>query len=279
MMMGLCIRTENWPHPLRDLNYNVELIEPTFTNSKGETVNPDLILTTKKYNHAIIFECKCKTIESNQMSKYSNILPSDLIEKGKANVPDPKNFSADICIASFEKGIKENSEIIKYKFPVILCEEGKIDKHNSNFNCIRLNQIFPVNLNKEHRPPVSFYPFSHEKEDERMFISYVLRTLVSRNLAGKHENTVEEILKDAHPYWKNIDQHHKKIFLRTAECILSDFSKGELKGILDKIREDKNVKYKINPLTTNSLKDKCEKIIERMSKEGNLKPYFPQTAS
>ncbi|OYT34806.1 MAG: hypothetical protein B6U87_01505 [Candidatus Aenigmarchaeota archaeon ex4484_52] len=82
MIIGLSVKGDSkWPNPLKELKYNVSVIEKLVKESTS-----DLILTTKKYNHSLLIDCKSKTIKEKQIKNYLDIrkTPDILIKRGIA---------------------------------------------------------------------------------------------------------------------------------------------------------------------------------------------------
>jgi len=111
-MIGLCTKTRGWPSTLKDLGYKVEYIEPTFINSEGKKVNPDILFTSNKLIHALITECKGGiSVEDEQLEKYSKITVDTV--RNWVSVYDASRLSLDLCFASYAS-CSYNSPIIAH---------------------------------------------------------------------------------------------------------------------------------------------------------------------
>lgn len=262
-MMGLAVGVQFWPCPLKDLKYDVGLIEAHFSNSKGESVNPDLILVSRKQNHGMVIDCKSKTVEEDQINRYKNTHATDLVEKGKVNVPDPPNFKSDTAFFSNKIELKDNP-LLKDYFAVMITSEKSIDRYNKEFCNRNLNKIFPIKIEQNHKPPTELYPFSMEPADIHVFASYLLRAIVLRAMDGEYENPTDEILETCHPYWKSIEDREKKRFRKEADIILNALARSdELHGLLTKIGTKKDTIWKV-PHTLNAIKDRFEDMANNL---------------
>lgn len=102
MVIGLCKRTSDWPSILRNLGYEVDWVEPRLINSEGKKVVPDLMLTSNKFLHSLIVECKGgKTLDKDQLDRISKLTVESI--RDRASVYDVRRLNMDVCFASFEE--------------------------------------------------------------------------------------------------------------------------------------------------------------------------------
>ena len=261
IIMGLALKIPNWPHPLRDLDYNLELIEANLPEA-----NPDLILTTKKYNHSIVVDCKSKTIKEEQIERYINIRsnPSLLTKRGFVDVPVPQHYSADPTFVSFND-LSNNSLIVDNKIPLLHVIESNNEIHTierkiSVFQMDRLNDVFPIDI-RGMKPPYNLYPF--DVQDKEIFTIHILRELLD---LGIHQISFseEELLKRAHKYWSIISEHKKREFRTIAGRILYELGRSELKEYLKKDGAKWNIILKKDVKSIQAFQKRCEDAIKSL---------------
>lgn len=266
IIMGLTLKIPNWPHPLRDLDYNLELIEANLPEA-----NPDLILTTKKYNHSIVVDCKSKTIEMEQISKYVNIrsTPLNLIRRGIVSVPVNQHYSADPAFISFND-LSNNSLMVDNKIVLLHVTESdneiqRIERKISKFQLDRLNNVFPLDT-AGMKPPYNLYPF--DVQDKEIFTIHILRELLDLGIK-QITFSEEELLERAHQYWSIISDHKKREFRNIAQQILYEVRRSELKEYLKKDGPKWKIILKTDVKSIQAFRKRCEDAIKSL--ESKLK--------
>src|SRR3990172_8427719 len=142
-MIGLCTKPRGWPSTLKDLGYKVEYLEPTFLNSEGKKVNPDILFTSNKLIHALITECKGGvSIEDEQLEKYSKINVENV--RNWVRVYDASKLSLDLCLASYEESSEKILENIdsQYNFPILVFSLSNFISKINKFSNSKLDQAF-----------------------------------------------------------------------------------------------------------------------------------------
>lgn len=260
-MIGLCTKTHGWPSTLRDQGYKIEYIEPTFRNSEGKEVNPDILFTSNKLLHALTVECKGgSTFDTEQIEKYIKITPDNI--QNWVNIYDASRLTLDLNFAAYEESSRNLLEKIKnYNLPLLIFSLNKSILKINNFSNTKLDKAFSTPI-KISYPPTDFYPFDDE-DDTSLIALYVLRELAYLALHNIHNENVEfdldEILKRIHPMWENIHESKKKKLRNKVKDILHSYKKEQLGDHLVKVKGEKTWQI------TRSMKafgNKCNKIIE-----------------
>ena len=272
-MIGLCTKTRGWPSTLKDLGYKIEYLEPTFLNSEGKKVNPDILFTSNKLIHALITECKGGvSIEDEQLEKYSKINVENV--RNWVRVYDASKLSLDLCLASYEESSEKILENIdsEYNFPILVFSLSNFISKINKFSNSKLDQAFSTPIEISY-PPTEFYPFDDE-DDVSLIALYVLRELAFLALNNLHNESVEfepdEMLERIHPMWANIHETKKKKLRSKTKEILDEYKKEQLSEHLAK------VKGKNTWQITKSMKafgDKCNKIIKELTEQKKISIY------
>lgn len=216
-VIGLCKKDIGWPSPLAELGYDVQLIEQPIRTSQGNQVRPDVVATSNKFLHSIVFDCKGgNQVEPTQVSNYKGLRDTDLARW--VTVFDATKLSHDICFTCFNNNQSSVSSQIQ-GMSLIVFGDQNISK-TGNFSDRTLDTTFdtPISLDKM-KPPLSYYPFS-ESDDDAVIVPRVLRMIVSIALKTARGGqsalegatlTTEEITSSIHPLWKalSLDQQGK----------------------------------------------------------------------
>jgi len=263
IMIGLCYKVPKWPNPFLQKNYVISKIELKIHQS-----NPDIIITNKKKNHSIIFECKSSdNLKESQMAKYDKIRnnPILLIQSGKVPITHKDQFIVDPVYSSF-KDLSKNELISKYNMLCIYVKKGincKIDSlilTRGVFRNTHVNKIFPIDTSKD-EPPYRLYPF--DENDKELFTIEILNQL--QKFAYKQQSfKIPQLLEGCHSLWKFIDDNKK--FERKANGILHDLQRSKLKGYLsqDKVSGEWSVIIKPNVRSFQAFQKKCKQVIKEL---------------
>lgn len=175
-IIGMCKTHNDWIPILNNLGYDPSIIEQRIRTSSGETVKPDIIVTSNKLIHSLVFECKGgTTVDGEQIRRYGTLTENDL---RWVDVYTFDNFHFDVCIADIEKNHSAILPHINNIFPIITFGDKKLFK-TGEFGEKMVNQALqkPISL-KGKIPPLFYYPFS-EEDEKSYIIPFVMRGLVS----------------------------------------------------------------------------------------------------
>jgi len=275
-MIGLCVPTHDWPHPLKDLGFSVDSIEPVLATKDGKKVNPDLILTSNRLTHALVVECKGgyeidkyrKKESDDQARRYSKI--SNNLLAHRVSIYDPRRLTHDVTYVTND----EIAEFIKeYGYPILVFERDKLYKINS-FNKEVLNSKFSSEISIKGPPPTHFFPFN-DNDDPSLIALYVFQKLVKFALKTRDDSLEFDenmILKSIFgAYWKNIHETKKKKLRKKVRGILNEYSKNkELKGYLEKVKDRKN--WRVTK-SLEAFRKGCQKIIETLEKQRKINEF------
>ncbi len=275
-VIGLCVETYGWPHPLKDLGFTVDSIEPTLVTENRRKINPDLILTSNRLTHALVVECKGgyeinehrKNEIDDQAERYSKI--SDNLLAQKVSIYDPRRLTHDITYVTNDK----IAEFIKdYGYPVLIFEKAKLYKMN-NFKKKELNSKFSSKIPLNSHPPTHFFPFNDD-DSSSLIALYVFQKLVKFALKARDESIEfdeETILKSIFgPYWENIGATKKKALRKKVRNILYEYSKNkELKGYLEKVKDRKS--WRVTK-SLEAFRKGCQKIVDDLEMQRKIDEF------
>lgn len=268
-IIGMCKKHENWIQILRDLGYDPSVIEQRIRTSSGDTIRPDIVITSNKLLHSLVFECKGGiTVDPDQFERYGTLTKEDLMRW--ISVYTFHNFNFDVCIADLRKNHPAIFPYAVNKFPMITFGNDEILK-TGKFSNKRIDKALekPISI-EEKIPPLFYYPFCEEDETSYV-IPFIMRGLVSvaikktKGGAGipdkelvQKEEIVEEVFSRVFNILSTKQQGRlKKMITEILNIILSDEETKESLGIIE-FRGG----YKItNQLT--KLQKEAEKIIDK----------------
>jgi len=175
-IIGMCKRHKDWICLLNDLGYEPQIIEQQIRTSTDEVVKPDVIVTSNRLIHSLVFECKGgTTIDTDQLRRYSTLAVDNLLRW--VTTFTSTDFHFDVCISDLQENHLFLATISKH-FPMITFGKHKLFR-TGEFKEGTLNDAFskPIDLVGK-IPPLSYYPFS--EDDVNTYIApFVIRGLVS----------------------------------------------------------------------------------------------------
>ena len=272
LLMNIIIGLTNikhWGTKFQDLKYTVVAIEPIIPLEDSKNSNPDIILYSPAYKHALILDCKSKTLKEEQTQKYINLRynPNKLITYG--HISNETEITGDISFISFHN-LENYDLILSNSIPVLYAikiEEGAIKEiqRKGDFNFNELNDIFPIPINS--RIPYFIYPF--DTDDTNEFKDYILQKLILYAYKDKQSFTIDELLEDIfEELWSGNIIHHKKKkeFKNKARDILKILREGALKNYLSNKKVSKSkavwdIKVKDKSRSLQSFVEKCNDIL------------------
>lgn len=217
LWLGLCRAEAGLPSDIRELGYKDKWIEIKFSNSKGETVQPELILSSNLIGHTMLLEWKYgNNFDSDQIQRYSNINSDDLI--GKALLSPAECQLHDICLVGrsehFQRlqiGVNSN----QCNFPLLLVSDDGIELKLNSFCLQQINQVFQPKLVIQNAfIPTQLIPFDIESEDWEIAerIIPVIITYISKGIPSF---SLDQLAADVMPVWDTILSPNYKKPLKT----------------------------------------------------------------
>lgn len=275
-VMGLCKGNKDWVTTLRDLQYNVEIIEQSIrtTGSGSQLVKPDVIKVSKKRNHAIVIDCKSGGTDPQQLERYKTLTKEDVLRW--VDVPSKEQFTFDVCIVDFENNHKKIEG--KTNLPIIIFGDKTITKSNK-FSEPNLDDAFSKPIDTTGMmPPLDYYPFSEFDEDP-VIIPRLLRTMVT--LAMKKARggpdvfdqavfSTDEILEKIHPLWKALSQEHRETLRQRITKIISHLMHA-YRDLAEQLHNIQRDGFRVRG-PAESFTKLCEQIIA--DSEGGLEKWF-----
>ncbi len=278
-VIGLCVKTRDYPSTFADYGYQVQLIEQSFTTEGGEQVKPDIVVASERCRHIICFDCKGgHTVERDQIDRYRTLTPNDLSRWIRLRSAPA---SHNLCFTFRE--LERLNPIIQETspHPLLILGDDSIAKIR-DFSVSDLNNAFnsPVSLAGKH-PPVSYYPFSDQDNDIVIF-PIVLRKIVQLAL-NKHRGGPSaldtaifdspQIVESTHPYWDALSNEHRNRLANRVKTILRRLmaNETELRNHLETLESREGFKV-LGPLV--QLQRVVEKIIERDETQPQLNRFL-----
>jgi hypothetical protein len=279
--IGLCKKNVGWVSPLADLGYEPQIIEQSLNTSSGSVVKPDLIATSNRHLHSLVFELKGgKTCSADQLQRYAALTVGDLLRW--VTVYDRNHLAFDVCLCDLASNHSEIKKANNGLFPMLIFSSDKLVKEGV-FKRQKLNEAFktPISLNRKY-PPLSYYPFSDEDSHSYIAIQVVqaLLSIIIKNMQqGIQYNeetifTLDEIVANQFSdVWKLFSiEHRKSLRSKIIEAAKTFLAKQEVRDSLGIIQQKEGFKITKN---LEQFKKVAEKYIEETQVQAPLSTFFP----
>ncbi len=238
-IIGLCTNTYGWPSTLKDLGYFVDWVEPTFLNSEGKKVNPDLLLSSNKLLHSLVVECKGGTsLDDDQLDRLIKVTVDSI--RNMVNIYTAKGLRHDLTFVtdSNSKDAIISKIYDKSPYPVLFFSKENLSKRGT-FELKELEEVFKNPVELEGVPPTGFIPFN-TNDDISVIAPYVFQYLLEMALKNPMEDSLEididKLLNNIFPFWKNTEESKKKEFRGKINNILFEYKSENLMNYLDRIK-------------------------------------------
>lgn len=170
-------------HTFLDLEYACDIIEPPLFVD-GHDLQPDIVLTSPRLDHSIVVDCKSNTIDHEQLDRYLSLEDREdvLIEQGAMDEVPAEDLEAELCLSSLSD---ISTEETPDEFALVHFEHSPSSEFvvwnldDYKFDLDELREQFPINGEPSQQIPVSYYPYDIHEEDREMFITHVLRLVIS----------------------------------------------------------------------------------------------------
>lgn len=277
-IIGMCKKNKDWVSQLSDLGYELQIIEQTIHLSTGESIKPDIVCSSNRLLHSLVFDVKGgKSLDEDQLKRYGKLVSDDLRWVTWNEVYDKMNLKLDVCLCDLD----ENHKFImmtKHDFPMLTFSSVQLSKEGM-FKNYSLNEAFkqPISL-EDKTPPLSYYPFS-EDDDSAYIASHVLRTLLSivlkkskQGIDFSAKSLNQEIIEfneilasNFNPIWKVLSTEHKKTLTsKIQEITARILDNAEIKENLGIIQQKKGYKVSKN---LNQFQEQALRLIDELKSE------------
>lgn len=277
-IIAMCRIDNKWPHYFYDMGYGVKWIEYPFTCHTGETVVPDLAITSDIQNNCILFESKSgNNIENEQAKRYMKVEPEDVVSKLHVDTKGGKKPSADIsylCFSESTLNIVKQLDRLSAKFPVLEMSTDSIRLVNNSFSVDQLNQDLSKGITIDrNKIPMGYFPFDKESSNSEI-APYVVRTLVAFARQNKPHFTSDEITRDIiGSLWEQFGDRKKRDLINKVSSILGKAKVKELRGFLKKAEGYWTLSYdfpesKVFPTRRlEAISKRCKQFVRRLRNE------------
>ena len=273
VFIGLSLPNPHYEPVLYNNGYQLESIEPHFSNNNGELINPDLQYKSHEDNNLVFFECKLGAIEHEQALKYKNLTKEDIVQSNITSLDMSRcQFEIIYCCDEYSKAkLLKGDELNNYGFSIVCCNTNDISLERDRIRGNKLKTIFSNSIPLPDKIPTSFYPFG--PDDKKSYIALsIFQSLLRLSGEGKVEISIEDILRDSHPLYDTIHTKGKNKLKAIVGKILDDLDQNEFKDVLKRMRTTK--RFRINPRSYKKFRDLCLKKIEEYKKEAPQKSLF-----
>ena len=246
-----------------DLGFSLEYIEAKYKNSEDNSVNPDIVLSSNKLIHTILFDCKSNTVEEEQLVRYSKLTKENIVDK--TSVYDSKQLTYNICFCTNTANDSVIEDINNIKaWPILrISKDWDEIKKENDFSKIQLNKFFDKPIKLDCLPPTSFFPFS-DSDTNGYIAGVIFQHIFAESERSKKINLdPDKIAQEVNPFWKNINRKKQKLLIQKITSIIYHFKN---KGLDEKLK--KILSSKKNPTKSlEALQRECENLIDTLDKQ------------
>ena len=218
LFVGMCKGLAGLPRDFRNLHYVDKWIELRFANTDQEQVAPELIVSSRRLNHTILFEWKSgPNLEADQLRRYSRVSQDDLRER--AGLAVEETGSRDIAVI----GLQEHAERLAmgiaqgpYTFPLLLVTEDGLAIQENRFQPNETDAVFrPLLAIDWGNIPNYFFPVDVDSELWQFAELVIPRAL---ELMGNGESRIlQSDLEETVHCWNVLSPEYQRR-LRTKLC-------------------------------------------------------------
>ena len=283
-MIAMCRADSKWPHYFYDLGYGVKWIEYPFTCQTGETLVPDLVISSNIQNNCILFESKSgNNIENDQAKRYQKVEQDDVISKLHVDIAKGQKPSIDItylCFSESTHTIASQLSTLSAHFPILEMAPNVIRLAANNFSLSKLNNDLTKGIAIDrNKIPMGYFPFEKDSSDSEV-APYVAQTLVAFARQNKPQFKGEEITRNIMTsLWEHFGGQKKKELVSKVASILGKLQGRELRGFLKRQGEYWSLSYdfpesRVFPTRRlEAISKRCRQFVKRLRDEERAGGY------
>lgn len=240
MVIGMCEKLDDWPHPLHDLGYAVKSIEGVLTTKNGERATPDLVAVSNKTQHALVIECKSGSgISAEQDRRYGDLEARSIAkEVGAGSFVNKHAVAYAINGESMEEMGRQTGHAIMAFWTSRIRGRGSFGER-------RLDAKLCCDIALEGmRPPTKYYSFGLY-DDRFVMTTHIVQGMVALAKDGKmtgnlgDRETVEAIFGVLYRSRQTLaSRHAKHLKAKIGEIINEDLAtNGEMVRHVEELRK------------------------------------------
>jgi len=283
-LIAMCRPDPKWPHYFYDLMYGVKWIEYPFQCETGESLKPDLVISSPETNNCIIFEIKGgNNIDNSQAENYKGVQPRDAVTCLHIDTIAGTEPSVDVAYTCFNEAspmIISQLEAIKASFPVfelgnkhfkLVCNECAVRQITDE-----LSRGVDIDINKI---PMGYVCFDEESSDSEI-APHVIQTLLSFAVQNRPHFNINEITSDSvGSLWRHLSPQHQKRLKNKVRPILGEAQTSELKGFIKHTKDQWSLMYAYSESNAfpqrrlDSLRKRGKQFVKRLRDQENSQGY------
>jgi hypothetical protein len=231
----------------KQLGYRVFRLEPRFLLSKGNTCNPDLVLSSGKMSHTLILEwtnaASIHEAKREQFRRYSKISSGDLVN-GLA-VPRKEAGSFDVIVVVSREAVGSFRKFLTTdKLPFVLLEfteaeqQFSLRKISGTFKDKETERFFSRSLSLA-RIPLRYVPFPLDNTQLSELVTHIVTHILSLVTRGVAEFGIDEFCSGFVSVWTVVDQRKRGEVSRATKDLIDRLARKPVgRGLLLRQRSD-----------------------------------------
>jgi hypothetical protein len=246
-LIALCKRDIKLPSVIYDLGYTQIITDKMIKLENDRSVMPDLIISSMKENHCVVWESKSgRSINNDQAKRLASIKERVFTDQLVLNVKIENDFTFDIAYAcngqecqnirvDLDRVAKEVASV--GAFPLVgFYEETGIKTHSGRFKKGNINRVLGDGINIDLREvPTEYLRFDRDSLGSEI-APYVMTNIVAYASRQETRFSAEQIAKDSYgSSWEYIYSNRiKNQIAKRIDAMLLDARQNELEGYLTK---------------------------------------------
>lgn len=250
-LIALCKRDIKLPSVIYDLGYTQIVMEKVIRLENDRSVMPDLVISSRKENHCVVWESKSgRNIDNDQAKRLADIEAKAFTDQLMLNVKIEDDFAFDIayaCDGQQCQNIRVDLDRVAREvaivgaFPLVgFYEESGIKTHSGRFNKESIHGVLANGINFDLREvPTEYLRF--DKDSPLSDIApWVMTNIVAYATRQEPRFSAEQIAKDSYgSSWGYIASNTiKNEIAEKIDNMLLDARQNELDGYLTKPGRD-----------------------------------------
>jgi hypothetical protein len=239
-VIGFLKRDRRWPSELYRLGYRLCMIEQRITVPGIGAAEIDVIALNHRTSHALLWECKSgRTVDERQARVYASATAEHLQRTGNITFPRPAQASVEpvyCCLESDEGAVVDTLRGLGMNVPVVGLGKtahlagGRLQDSN-------IHQIFATGFSL---PPLEevprFLPANTHTPKERI-AGALFATIVAFLRQQRSRFSIRHLLEETFPDWHCMGTDLRRHLSSTANEIVLDLCKNELKGVAQNVKQ------------------------------------------
>ena len=236
VFIGLCRGDPNLPRDLQALGYEDRAIEKQFRTQTGDTVHPEIVLSSAQERHSILLETKSgKNLDADQLQRYAGVTTEDLVQRVPVEPSAAESHDVALLGASeHETDLASQLETLGHQMPLLVATDTGIRLVANLFARDPISEVFaPELLIDWGSSPLGYVPVDGDSTDADV-AEVVVPIIVAQMASCVAEVNTEQICVEiCRTTWGSMGGPGKNAIKAKVKAALQTAASGELSPWLE----------------------------------------------